>query len=87
VVFIVLNDSGYGMVKHRHRQIAERPLEFALSPVDFSLMAQAVGAEGIVIRAPADLEKLDPAALFQQQVPTVLDIRIDPEAMPPTGMF
>lgn len=87
VLFIVLNDSGYGMVKHRHRQITDQPLEFALSPVDFSLMAQAVGAHGVVVRAPEDWAKLDLPALFRRDGPTVLDVRVDPEAAPPTGMF
>lgn len=87
MVFIVLNDSGYGMVKHRHRQIAAEPLEFALSPVDFSLMAQAVGAEGAVIRDLTDWASLDLPALFRRAGPTVLDVRVDPEATPPTGMF
>lgn len=88
VVFIILNDSGYGMVKHRHRQISDTPLDFALSPVDFALMAQAVGAEGWVIHTVADLERyMRPECLFNKSGPTVLDIRIDPEASPPTGMF
>jgi acetolactate synthase-1/2/3 large subunit len=87
VVFIILNDAGYGMVKHRHRQITPDALEFDLSPVDFSLMAQAVGANGIVIRQIEDWTRLDFAALFQRNGPTVLDVRIDPEATPPTGMF
>lgn len=86
LVVIVLNDGGYGMVKHRHRQTTPNALEFSLSPVDFSLMAKAVGADGIRIHNVDELERLDWPTMFQRQGPTVVDVVVDPEATPPIGM-
>jgi len=86
VIFVILNDQSYGMVKHRHRQTGGEPLEFALPPVDFSLMAKAVGAQGYTIRCPADLKNLDYDAISVHPGPTVLDVQIDPEEVPPLGM-
>lgn len=87
VIFIVLNDQSYGMVKHRHREVVDNPLEFDIPPVDFSLMAQAMGAQGYTIRSTADLEQLDYVALCSRSGPTLLDIYIDREEVPPIGMF
>jgi acetolactate synthase-1/2/3 large subunit len=87
VIFTVLNDQSYGMVKHRHREVVDNPLEFDIPPVDFSLMAQAMGAEGYTIRSTADLEQLDYLALCNRSGPTLLDIYIDREEIPPIGMF
>ncbi|MBF0352083.1 MAG: thiamine pyrophosphate-binding protein [SAR324 cluster bacterium] len=87
VIFVILNDRSYGMVKHRHRQTGTESLEFALPPVDFSLMAKAMGAVGYSIHRPEDLEQLDYQAIYSHQGPTVLDVYIDPEEIPPLGMF
>jgi acetolactate synthase I/II/III large subunit len=87
VIFIILNDQSYGMVKHRHREVTDNPLEFDIPPVNFTLMAQAMGAEGITIRCTADLEQLDYQALCYSTRPTLLDIHIDREETPPIGMF
>lgn len=87
VIFIILNDGGFGMVKHRHRQVVEEPLEFGFRRVDFSLMAQALGARGYAIRTPAEFDALDMAELCRRSGPTVLDVYIDSEATPPMGMY
>jgi acetolactate synthase-1/2/3 large subunit len=87
VIFIILNDQSYGMVKHRHRQTGTESLEFAIPPVDFSLMAKAVGAKGYSIRNAKDFEQLDLQEIYTNLGPTVLDVHIDPEEVPPLGMF
>ncbi len=43
VVFVILADRSYSMVKHRHRQTSTERLEFSIPPVDFSLLAQSLG--------------------------------------------
>ena len=58
IIFVILNDKCYGMVKHRHRQTGKEPLEFTLPTVDFSLMAKAMGANSYIIRHAQDLENL-----------------------------
>ncbi|GAA6621087.1 thiamine pyrophosphate-binding protein [Scytonema sp. NUACC26] len=87
VIFVILNDRSYGMVKHRHRQTGKEPLEFALPSVDFSLIARAMGANGHTIRHSQDLEQLDYQAIYTHPGPTVLDVHIDSEQVPPMGMY
>ncbi|NES18190.1 MAG: hypothetical protein F6K41_04490 [Symploca sp. SIO3E6] len=87
VIFIILNDQSYGMVKHRHRQVVKDPLEFDIPQVDFSLMAKAMGAQGYTISHSQDLAQLDYQAICTYSGPTVLDVRINPEDAPPLGMF
>lgn len=87
VIFIILSDRSYGMVKQRHRQLVKDGLEFAIPPVDFSLMAKAMGANGYSIRQPEDFEKVDYQAICSYPGPTVLDVQIDPEELSPLGMF
>jgi len=87
VIYMILNDSCYGMLKHRHRQVVKDALEFKFSRVDFSMMAKAMGANGYRIRHIEELNQLDYEAICNRPGPTVLDILIDPEATPPMGMF
>lgn len=78
-IFIILNDSCYGMVKRRHRKVVKKGLEFPIPKVDFSLMAKAMGANGYSIHRPEDFDKLDYEAICNYPGPTVLDVYIDPE--------
>ena len=87
IIFVILNDKCYGMVKHRHRQTGKEPLEFTLPTVDFSLMAKAMGANSYIIRHAQDLEKLNFEAIYSYPGPTVLDVHIDSEEIPPMGMY
>lgn len=87
VIFIILNDQSFGMVKHRHRQVVKEALDFAIPLVDFSLMAKAMGANGYTIRHPEDFDKIDYQAICTHTKPTVLDVYIDPEDLPPSGMY
>jgi len=86
VIFVILNDQSYGMIKHRSRQTATKPLEFAIPLTDFSLMAKAVGADGYIIQDCDDFKKLDYEKMRHGSRPTVLDVRIDPEEPPPLRM-
>ncbi|MCZ8025283.1 MAG: thiamine pyrophosphate-binding protein [Microcystis sp. LE19-10.1B] len=87
IIFIILNDQSFGMVKHRHLQTGVEPLEFALPSVDFSQIARGMGANGYIIRNSQDLQELDYEAIYRDGKPTVLDVRIDSEYVPPIGMF
>jgi acetolactate synthase-1/2/3 large subunit len=83
VVFVILNDSAYGMVMHGQRLAGAEPIAFELPGVDYALMAEAVGADGYIIESPADLEQLDFGAILNRKGPTVVDVRIDREEVPP----
>jgi acetolactate synthase I/II/III large subunit len=86
VIFVVLNDHAYGMIRHAHRLAGTEPRDFAIPPVDLCLMAKAAGADAYTIRHPNDFEQLDYQAFCSRRGPTLLEIYIDPEAPPPLGM-
>jgi acetolactate synthase-1/2/3 large subunit len=83
VVFVVLNDSAYGMVMHGQRLAKAEPIGFELPEVDYRLMALAMGVPGHVIDSPADLDALDFDEILSRKGPTMLDVRIDREEVPP----
>lgn len=85
VVFVVLNDRSLGMVKHGQRLGGGEQVAYELPPVDFALVARAMGAQGHVIRTPEELRSLDFAAICRREGPTVLDVHIDGEEVPPMG--
>ncbi len=85
MVFIILNDSAYGMVKHGQRLGNAEPIAYQLATVDFAAYANAIGAHGIIINSPEDLQSIDVGAMYMRTGPTVLDVRIDPEEIPPMG--
>lgn len=83
VVFVVLNDGALGMVKHGQRLAHSESIGFELPAVDFSALAKALGAQGHVVRSPQDFLDLDMGAICRRPGPTLLDIRIDREEVPP----
>jgi acetolactate synthase I/II/III large subunit len=87
VIFVVLNDNAYGMIKHSHRLSGTEPQAFAIPPVDFCGMARAAGADAYLIKSQKDFELLDYRAICSRKGPTLLEVYIDPEAKPPLGMF
>jgi acetolactate synthase-1/2/3 large subunit len=87
VIFVVLNDHAYGLIRHGHRLAGTEPVEFSIPPVDFCMMAKATGANAYKIRDPKDFEHIDFQALCGRNGPTLLDVYIDPEEAPPIGMF
>jgi acetolactate synthase-1/2/3 large subunit len=86
VVFVVLNDGWLGMVKHGQRLAGAEQVAVELPRVDFYAQAKALGANAHVIHSPQDLRDLDIAAICNRRWPTLLDVRIDPEAVPPLGL-
>jgi acetolactate synthase I/II/III large subunit len=83
VIFIILNDSALGMVKHGQRLSGAEPIGFELPTVNFAALANALGAPGIIIESPQDLSELDIPSICSRPGPTVLDVRVDPEEIPP----
>ncbi len=74
------------MVKHGQRLAGAEQIAFELPQVDFSLMAQSMGIAGHVIQSPEDFNELDMSLILNRKGPTLLDIRIDPEEVPPMGL-
>lgn len=83
VVFVILNDSALGMVKHGQRLAGAEPIGHELPQIDYRKLVQAMGIPGHVIHSPQELDALDFDAILRHPGPTLLDVRIDGEEVPP----
>lgn len=86
VVFVVLNDAALGMVKHGQRLAGAQAIAFELPRVDYAMMARAMGIASHVIETLADFRALDMDTILARRGPTLLDVRIDGEEVPPMGL-
>lgn len=86
VLFVILNDGALGMVKHGQRLNGAEPIGFKLPRVNFAALAEAMGVPGIVVHDECELAELDLDALLAREGPTVLDVRIDAEQIPPISL-
>jgi acetolactate synthase-1/2/3 large subunit len=86
VVFVILNDGALGMVKHGQRLAGAEATAFELPVVDFRMQAESMGIPGHIIRSPEDMDALDMEAIFSRKGPTLLDVRIDGEEVPPMNL-
>jgi acetolactate synthase I/II/III large subunit len=86
VIFVILNDHSYGLIRHGHRIHGKEPVDFSIPAVDFAMMARATGAQAFTIHGAEDFELIDWQALAGHQGPTLLDVIIDPEESPPLAM-
>lgn len=83
IIFILLNDGSLGMVKHGQRLAGAESIGHQLPQVDYCKLVAAMGIPGHVIRSPQDMDDLDFETLLQRKGPTLLDVRIDGEEVPP----
>lgn len=86
VIFVILNDGALGMVKHGQRLAGAEPIAFGLPQVDYRLQAQSLGIPGHVIYSPEDMNNIDFDAILRRKGPTLLDVRIDGEEVPPMNV-
>lgn len=84
VIWIVLNDAGYGMIYHG-RKMRGLPDGFPTryKQVDFVKMAESLGARGIRITKAGELNEKLINGIIETGQPTVLDVHIDGEQVPP----
>ena len=84
VIWIILNDSGFGMIYHG-RKMRSIPDAFAprFRKVDFVKMATALGAQGIKVTKPGGINKKMIDRIIASGKPTVIDVHIDAEEIPP----
>ena len=85
VIYVIFNDSALGMVKHGQRLGGAEKVGFELPEISFAKMAEAMGVEGITIRTPEELVNIDWKALGKKKSPTMIDVIIDGEEIPPMG--
>lgn len=86
VIFVVLNDQALGMVKHGQRLAGAEQIGCGLPPTDFAMLARALGAQAHTIRSPGDFASLEVAAICSHRGPTLLDVLIDPDEVPPMNV-
>lgn len=82
-IWVVLNDSQYGMIHQGMESIGYRPFATAIPPARFAPIAEALGATGITVRSEPDLDAALQAAMSARG-PVVLDVVIDPREQAPT---
>jgi acetolactate synthase-1/2/3 large subunit len=86
VLFVILNDGALGMVKHGQRLAGAEPIGYELPEVDYRRLAEAMGIPAYVIHSAEDLHYLDMKAILHRKGPTLLDVRIDGEEVPPMNL-
>ncbi|MEZ5509689.1 MAG: thiamine pyrophosphate-binding protein [Gammaproteobacteria bacterium] len=85
VLFIILNDSCLGMVKHGQALGGAEAIGTVLPKVNFALMAEAMGVQAYSIHSFADLEQIDLQHLLSEPGPCLLDVHVDAAEVPPMG--
>ncbi len=85
IVFLILNDAAMGMVMHGQKLGRQESIGWELNDIDYSAMAAAMGINNILIDQPKQLDTLNWQSLFSQNGPTLIDVRIDRNEVPPMG--
>jgi acetolactate synthase I/II/III large subunit len=85
VIFILINDSALGMVKHGQRMGKGEAIGFELPEIDFAEIAVGMGAQAFTIHSPKDFDSININDILQAGKPTLFNIYIDPEEPPPMG--
>lgn len=85
VIYVILNDSVLGMVKHGQKLGGAEEVGFELPCINYAKMAEAMHIEGIEINTPAELIEIDWQRLGNKKGPTLIDLHIDPDEIPPMG--
>ena len=85
VIWVIMNNSMLGMVYHG-RKLMHNPeggMKSHFKTVDFVKVAEGLGARGIRITKPGEINQKMMDEIIAAGVPTVLDVIIDPEEVPP----
>ncbi|MFH1217756.1 MAG: thiamine pyrophosphate-binding protein [Pseudomonadota bacterium] len=86
VVWVVFNNAMLGMVYHG-RRLFGTPIPDGLTPhfkrVNFAQVAEGLGARGIRVERPGEITKDFMDDVLRAGRPTVIDVLIDQEAVPP----
>ncbi|MEV7527285.1 thiamine pyrophosphate-binding protein [Agrococcus sediminis] len=82
-VVVIVNDAAYGAEIHQYavRGVAEQPM--LIDQVDFAALGRAVGAEGAVIEALADLAQLEAWLASGAEGVFVADCRVSQQVVAP----
>jgi acetolactate synthase I/II/III large subunit len=85
VIWVVLNDAGYGIARHSMRQMKLPDVGTCYPRVDCAAVAEGLGAQAFRIREPGEINRELITKIVESGLPTVLDVEIDPEEVAPFG--
>ncbi|MCB1663548.1 MAG: thiamine pyrophosphate-binding protein [Pseudomonadales bacterium] len=83
VIFLVLNDTSLGMVKHGQILNESESIGHYLPKVNFSALAEAMGIPGYKVTTPKELKALNIDVICHRAGPTLIEVIIDPDEVPP----
>lgn len=85
LLFVVLNDSALGMVRHGQKIGGAERIGNELPKINFAKMGEAMGIESYRIENMAELERLDIPEILSRPGPCILDVIVDRDEIPPMG--
>ncbi len=86
VIWLVLNDSSLGMVRHGQQLARAESIGHELPAVDFAAMARAMGMPSWRIPDLDTLRAFDTSVFRNLDGPCLIDVLIDADEVPPIGM-
>ena len=85
VIWVVLNDAGYGMIHHAFRMMNRPDVGTQYPRVDCARVAEGLGAQALRIREPGQISRELIEEIVESGRPTVLDVEIDSSEVAPFG--
>jgi acetolactate synthase-1/2/3 large subunit len=83
-VWVILNDSAYGMIAQGMRSLGWKPFEVDFPRADFVVIANGMGVPGVRVEQEAELRGALEQAM-RATGPFVVDVQIDPNEKPPAN--
>lgn len=83
-VWVVLNDSAYGMIAQGMRSLGWKPFEVDFPRADFVAIGQGMGVQGVRVESEPELRAALERAMSARG-PFVVDVQIDPNEKPPAN--
>jgi acetolactate synthase-1/2/3 large subunit len=85
VIWVVLNDGGYGIVYHALRLLRLPDVATRYPRVDCAKVAEGLGAQAFRIREPGEINRELIGRILESGRPTLLDVEIDSDEVAPFG--
>lgn len=86
VIEIVFNNSALGFQKYYEELLFGKSVECEFQDIDYSEVARALKCQGERVKSPQELKQAMERA-FNANAPYVLDVVVDPKAIPPISWF
>lgn len=83
VIFLVLNDTSLGMVKHGQILNESESIGHNLPAIHYAALAEAMGVPGYRVTTPKELKALNVDVICNRKGPTLIEVLIDPDEVPP----